>query len=142
MNINKVTIAGRLGRDPEIKETQGGLKIARLGVATNRVWKNKEGTKQEETIWHTIIFFSKRAETIAQYFKKGQEIYVEGYIKSRTWEDNEGKKHYATDIIGEDFQFVGSKAKDAYTPPVTEAPPQATQTAQASEEIDLSDIPF
>lgn len=143
MNLNKVQIAGRLGRDPDIKTTPNGTVIGRLNVATNNVYKDKTGEKKQTTTWHTIIFFGKVAETIAKYFQKGQEIYVEGRIETRSWE-KDGQKHYMTEIIGDTFQFVGSKGKDTqtasqsvYTSPQEVAPPPIDTS-----DIKIEDIPF
>jgi len=121
MNLNLVQICGRLTKKPETKTTQGGIVIGSFSVATNRQWKNKQGEKQKEVEFHNVTVFGKTAEIISQYFDKGDEIYIQGRIKTNSWEDKSGAKKYRTDIIAEKFDF-GQKAKTNK--------PKAAQTEQ------------
>lgn len=104
MNINKITIAGRLTKDPEIKALPSRINVANFSVAVNRVWKDKDGAKQEAVEFMNVVAFGKTADTIAQYFKKGSPIYLEGRLQTRSWEGDNGKV-YRTEIIIESFQF-------------------------------------
>jgi single-strand DNA-binding protein len=105
--INKVIIIGRLGRDPEIRYTQGGQPVCNLNVATSRQWLNKQtNQKEEETEWHRVVVWGKTAEHCNNYLAKGREVYVEGRLKTSSY-DKDGQKHYSTDIVAEVVQFLG-----------------------------------
>ena len=103
--LNKVMIIGRLGQDPEIK-TAGSSQVARLSIATSESWVDKNGQKQERTEWHRVIFWGKQAEHVGKYLSRGRQVYIEGKLQTRSWEDN-GQKKYATEIIGNSVQFLG-----------------------------------
>jgi single-strand DNA-binding protein len=109
--VNKVILVGNLGRDPEMRQTQGGLPVANFSIATSRRSKNADGSRKEETEWHNIVCFGRQAEIAGQYLTKGKQIFLEGRIQTRSWEDKEDrtKKHYKTEIICENFQMLGSK---------------------------------
>lgn len=109
--VNKVILVGNLGRDPEMRSTQAGLPIATFSMATSRRGKDRDGNRKDETEWHNIVVFGKQAEIAAQYLTKGKQIYLEGRIQTRSWEDKEdkSKKHYKTEIICDNFQMLGSK---------------------------------
>lgn len=109
MNLNKVMLIGRVTRDPELKTTTGGTSVVSFSLATNDTYKNKNDEKVEETEFHNCVGYGGIADTIGTFVKKGQEIYVEGKKKTRSWE-KDGKKNYAVEIIIEKFQF-GQKAK-------------------------------
>lgn len=116
MYLNKVFLYGNLTRDPELKALPSGGQVANFGLATNRVYKDKSGQKQEATEFHNIVAFGRTAEVIAQYVKKGRPIFIEGRIQTRSWEGKEdGKKQYRTEIIAENFQF-GADAKGSASP--------------------------
>jgi len=104
-SVNKVVIIGRLGKDPELRRTQSGTAVVSFSIATSEKFKDKQGTE-----WHNCTAWNKSGEIIAQYVKKGSQIYVEGSLKTRSWEDN-GVKKYATDIIVREFQFLDSKTQ-------------------------------
>ena len=110
-SINKAIIIGRLTRDPETKTTPSGNTVCNLGVATNESWKDKQGQKQERVEYHKIVFWGNQAETIEKHFSKGQEIYVEGQIQTRSW-DKDGEKRYTTEISGKTFEFIGEKQEN------------------------------
>lgn len=113
MNVNKVIIVGRLTRDPEKKAIPSGQTVTNFSIATSRKWKGNDGQEQEKTEFHNIVAWGKVGEIIAQYVVKGQEIYVEGRLETRNWDDQEsGKKMYRTEVILENFQF-GSKPRGA-----------------------------
>ena len=111
MSVNKVIILGRVGADPEVKYMPNGTAVAQLSLATNRKAKNQEsGDWEDKTEWHRVVFFDKRAETIGQYVKKGNELYAEGRLQTRKWQDKDGNDKYTTEIIAYDFSFVGGKS--------------------------------
>jgi single-strand DNA-binding protein len=108
MSVNKVILVGRLGQAPEIKYTPGGAPVATLSVATSENWQDKNGQKQERTEWHRVIVWGKLAEICNQYLAKGRQVFVEGRIQTRSWDDKAtGAKKYATEIIATTVQFLG-----------------------------------
>lgn len=137
MNINKLIIAGRLGKDPELKTTTNGTSVASFSVATNRTWTDKQGQKQEDTEWVNCVAWGKTAETISKFFHKGKEIYLEGRIQTRKWQDKEGNNRYTTEMVIDTFQFVGYD-KDGGSKGNTPPPPQDN----VSTDIDVEEIPF
>ncbi|MEO8275980.1 MAG: single-stranded DNA-binding protein [Thermoanaerobaculia bacterium] len=109
--VNKVILVGNLGRDPEMRSTQGGQPIASFSIATSRKFKDKEGNRQEQTEWHNIVCFGRQAEIAGQYLTKGKMVFVEGRLQTSSWDDKErpGKKAYKTEIICDNFQMLGSR---------------------------------
>jgi single-strand DNA-binding protein len=108
--VNKVILIGNLGRDPEVRSTQSGQPVASFTLATNRRWRDKTGNKQEETEWHNIVVWGKQAEIAGQYLKKGKQIYLEGRLQTRSWEDRQsGEKKYKTEIVCDNFQMLGQR---------------------------------
>lgn len=105
MNVNKVLLVGNLTRDPEMRSLPSGQPVVNFGVATNRVWKDKEGQKQQQADFHNVVAFGKLAETINQYMKKGNMMFVEGRLTTRNWEAQDGTKRSRTEIIAENIQF-------------------------------------
>lgn len=108
--VNKVIIIGRLGNDPEMKAVGQGATVTRLSVATSENWVDKGGQKQERTEWHRIVVWGKLAEICGKYLSKGRQVYVEGRLQTRSWEDN-GQKKYSTEIVASTVQFLGSNAE-------------------------------
>lgn len=108
-SVNKVILVGNLGADPEIRYLPSGEAVANLRLATTDVWKDREGNKQEATEWHRISFFGRQAEVCGQYLKKGSQIYVEGSIRTRKWQDKEGQDRYSTEIRGDRMQMLGGR---------------------------------
>jgi single-strand DNA-binding protein len=106
--INKVIVIGRMGADPEVKTVTGGNTVARLSVATSEQWKDREGQKQERTEWHRVVVWGKLAELCGKYLAKGRQVYVEGRLQTRSWEDQQGQKKYATEIVANTVQFLGA----------------------------------
>ena len=116
MSVNKVILLGRVGADPEVKYMPSGNAVLNLSLATNRKFKNQEsGNYEDKTEWHRVVFFNKPAETIGQYVKKGQQLYVEGRLQTRKWQDKDGVEKYSTDIISDNFTFIGSKSDSSGT---------------------------
>jgi single-strand DNA-binding protein len=113
MSVNKVILVGRLGRDPETRYTSGGQAVANFSLATNESYKDRNGERQERTEWHRIVAWGKKAEFAQQYLKKGSLIYIEGSIRSSEWQDKEGQKRTKTEIIANDFRFIGGRSEAA-----------------------------
>jgi len=105
MYLNRAMVIGNLTRDPEIKALPSGIKVCSFSVATNRVWKDKNGAKQESADYHNIVVFGRQAETAGQYLKKGQSVLVEGRMQTRSWDATDGQKKYRTEIIADRVQF-------------------------------------
>jgi single-strand DNA-binding protein len=109
-SVNKVIIVGNLGRDPETRYAPEGGAITNISVATTDQWKDKtSGEKQERTEWHRVVFFNRLAEIAGEYLKKGSQVYVEGALRTRKWQDKEGKERYTTEIVAERMQMLGSR---------------------------------
>ena len=108
--LNKVMLIGNLGRDPEVRSTPSGQNVASFSLATNRKWKDRDGNRQEQTEWHNIVCWGRQAEIAGQYLTKGKQIYIEGRIQTRSWDDKtSGEKKYRTEIICDNFQMLGSR---------------------------------
>ena len=108
--VNKVILVGNLGRAPEIRTTPSGQNVASFSLATNRRWKDRDGNRQEQTEWHNIVCWGRLAEIAGQYLDKGKQLYVEGRLQTRSWEDKQsGEKKYRTEIVCENFQMLGQK---------------------------------
>jgi single-strand DNA-binding protein len=156
MYLNKALIIGNLTRDPELKSLPSGIQVTSLSLATNRVWKDKNGAKQESSDFHNVVVFGRQAETSAQYLKKGQQVYIEGRIQTRSWDDKAtGEKKYRTEIVAESVQFgpkaggFGGAASGASAAPAaapskgSPAKKDAVDTIDyPSEDINPEDIPF
>jgi len=109
-SINKVIIIGNLGRDPEVRYTPNGAAVCNVSVATTRNWKDKNsGEKIEETEWHRVVFYDRLAEIAGEYLKKGRPVYVEGRLKTRKWQDKDGKDNYTTEIVADNMQLLGGR---------------------------------
>ena len=110
--VNKVLLIGNLGRDPEVRTTPSGQSVASFTLATSRRWKDRDGNRQEQTEWHNIVVWGKQAETASQYLTKGKQIYVEGRIQTRSWDDKtSGEKKYRTEVVCDNFQMLGSRGE-------------------------------
>jgi single-strand DNA-binding protein len=105
--VNKVILVGRLGQDPELKNV-GNQPVARFSVATSENWMSKDGQKQERTEWHRIVVWGKQAENCARFLTKGRQVYIEGRLQTRSWEDQHGQKKYQTEVVANTVQFLGS----------------------------------
>src|SRR6185369_2491771 len=150
MYINKVMIYGNLTRDPELRALPSGGNVASFGVATNRVFKKADGSKQEATEFHNVVVFGRQAETCAQYLKKGSPAYVEGRLQTRSW-DKDGAKQYKTEIVAERVQFgprgggAGAPCSEEGGVSDSEAPqrgPKEDAIDYPQEDINPDDIPF
>jgi len=110
--INKVILIGHLGQDPEVRALPSGSSIANLRVATTESWKDKQsGEFKEQTEWHTVVLFGRTAEVAAEYLKKGSQVYIEGRLRTRKWQDKTGNDRYSTEIVGNDMQMLGGRGQ-------------------------------
>ena len=158
-NLNKVMLIGRLGQDPEIRYTQSGSAVANATIATNDYWTDKQGEKQERTEWHSLVLWDRLADLAQSYLKKGSQVYVEGRLQTRNWEDQQGQKHYKTEVVVTTMQFLDTKSSEGGDRPGggssdysdSSATPQASSSSAASangqkapqdDEFIKDDIPF
>jgi len=152
MYFNRAIIVGNLTRDPELRSLPSGVQIATIGVATNRVWKDKSGAKQESTDYHNVVVFGRQAQTSAQYLRKGASVLVEGRMQTRSWDAADGTKKYRTEIVADRIQF--GPRRDSSAPAATtnnakedpsahnqESPPEGA-IEYPEENINVDDIPF
>ena len=107
MSVNKALLIGNLGRDPEVRFTPSGRAVARFPVATSEVWNDSDGNRQERTEWHNVVVWGKQAESCGQYLQKGRQVFIEGSIRTRSYDDKDGVKKYITEIIAQRVQFLG-----------------------------------
>lgn len=149
MYLNRAILIGNLTRDPELKSLPSGIQVATIGLATNRVWKDKNGAKQEDTQYHNVVVFGRQAETAAQFLRKGSSVLVEGRMQTRSWESPDGKKNYRTEIVADRLQFgprpggAGQAAPAAQVPKTDDQPAPPLDTIEYPEEnINVDDIPF
>ena len=111
--INKVILVGNLGKDPEVRSLDAGRKVANFSLATTETYKNKNGERVEQTEWHNVVYYGPVAEVIEKYLRKGSQIYVEGKIRTRSYDDKEGIKRYVTEIIGDTMTMLGTKGSSS-----------------------------
>jgi len=139
--VNKVIIVGRLGSDPELKTVTGGQNVARLSLATSENWTDREGKKQERTEWHRVVVWGKLAELCGKYLSKGRQVYIEGRLQTRSWEDQQGQKKYTTEIVANTVQFLGGGAERSSSPSAdSDFGPQQFGPEPAFDQTD--EIPF
>ncbi len=148
--LNKVMLIGNLGADPEVRYSPNGMAVANVRLATNESWRDKEsGETQERTEWHRIVFFGRLAEVVKEYLHKGSQIYIEGRLQTRKWQDKDGQDRYSTEIVANDMQMLGARSGTASfdNPPTAGAEPGPDPSdakkskAPADEDFD-DDIPF
>jgi single-strand DNA-binding protein len=146
MSVNKVILVGNLGANPEVRYTQGGQAVANLRIATTERWNDKSGQKQEHTEWHRVVLFGKLGEIASQYLVKGRQVYIEGRIQTRQWQDQQGQKRYSTEIVATNLQMLGGRAAGEGGPPPRD---DMSQTVPADDAIGADfgggpddDIPF
>lgn len=135
--VNKVIIIGNLGKDPEVRFTPNGQAVAKFPVATTEKWKDQQGQLQERTEWHNVVVWGKQAENCGQYLAKGRQVFVEGRIQTRNYDDKDGNKRYITEIVARDVRFLGGGGGRAAQQDTVGAPPGEDQAPAAED-----DIPF
>lgn len=134
-SLNKAIIIGRLGQDPDVRQTANGMSVANLSVATSEKYKDKSGQQQEQTEWHRITLWGKLADIAQQYLAKGALVCIEGKIQTRKWEDKDGTERYTTEIVGRELVMLGGSQSD------NQAPKTSTNNSAINQEPD-SDLPF
>jgi len=151
--VNKVILVGNLGKDPDMKYTASGAAIANITVATSESWNDKQtGEKQEKTEWHRVVFFRRLAEIVGEYLRKGSQVYIEGKLQTRKWQDQNGQDRYTTEIVANEMQMLGSRGGEGGSHPqggsgggFRNNPPAQQPAAPASPDnggFDDDDIPF
>ena len=138
--INKVILVGNLGKDPDMRYTAGGDAVANLSIATSESWNdNQTGEKKEKTEWHRVVFFRRIAEVCGEYLKKGSSVYIEGSLRTRDWEDDQGNKKYTTEIIGREMQMLGGRRSEDN---MDQSPQMNSSSPQPEEGLIDDEIPF
>ncbi|WP_294141215.1 single-stranded DNA-binding protein [uncultured Sanguibacteroides sp.] len=139
MMVNKVILIGNVGADPDVRYLDGGVAVTRFSLATTEVYNNKNGERVSQTEWHNIVLWRNLAQVAEKYVKKGMTLYIEGRLRTRTWDDQNGNKRYTTEIYGDTMQML-SRKQDNYEktpePPMPEAPSNLSNTD------DSDDLPF
>ena len=145
--VNKVIIVGNLGNDPDTRYMPSGTAVTNLSVATSRSWKDKQsGEQKEHTEWHKVAMFDRLAEIAAEYLRKGSQVYIEGRLQTRKWQDKNGNDRWTTEIVANEMQMLGGRAGSGApamndAPPASAPPPSASPPSRGSDDFD-DDIPF
>ncbi len=137
-SVNKVILVGNLGKDAELRYTAGGSPVATVRLATTDRFKDKDGQWQDQTEWHSVVIWGKTAESLAEYLRKGKQIYVEGRLQTRSWDDREGKKRYTTEVKADKIVLLGGRSPGTER----EEPPAPAEPARDTPEVTDDDIPF
>ncbi len=141
--VNKVILLGNLGRDPEIRNLESGAKVASFSLATNRSYKGQDGKRVDETEWHNVVLWGNLADLAEKFLAKGRQVYIEGRIKTRQWEDKEGQKRYTTEIVGENMTFIGGRDEQRDRPPMpTDEDTTNTSSSDDQSQHEGDDLPF
>ncbi len=141
MSVNKAILVGNLGKDPELRYTPSGKAVASFSLATSERWTGQDGQKQESTTWHNIVIWGRQAETAKEYLAKGRQVYIEGRISNRSYDDKDGNKRYISEVVAQNIQFLGSRgdqrpaAEPGEKPDASPPPPGETGA-------DDDDLPF
>ena len=141
MSVNKAILIGNLGKDPEVRFTNNGKAVARFPIATSEVWNDAEGNRQERTEWHNIVVWGKQGERCGQYLAKGRQVFVEGNIRTRSYDDKSGNKRYVTEIVAQRIQFLGGGGGTRLAPEA-EAGGTSEEMGSAGQSPIDDDIPF
>lgn len=152
MSVNKVILVGRLGKDPETRYMTSGEAVTNATLATSENWKDKSGEKQEKTEWHSLVFYRRLAEIAGEYLKKGSQVYIEGKLQTRKWQDKEGKDRYTTEVVVNEMTMLGGKSsggsfevvENQAAPARAASKPAAAPAASSARNFDNfdDDIPF
>lgn len=148
--INKVILVGNLGADPETRYSANGAAITNIRIATTEAWRDKQsGEMQERTEWHRVVFFSRLAEIAGEYLRKGSQVYIEGRLQTRKWQDQSGQDRYTTEVVANEMQMLGSRGGDGGGSGADESgfrdsakPAKPAKQQQAEEDFQDDDIPF
>ncbi len=137
--VNKVILIGNLGKDPEVRHLENGRAVANFSLATSETYKNKQGERVTNTEWHNIVLWTPLAEIAEKFLKKGGQVYIEGKLTTRSWDDQEGNKRYTTEVVGNNITLLGSKPDGAGAPAQSAAAASPVSTIPAD---DADDLPF
>lgn len=147
--VNKVILVGNLGKDPEVRHLENGAAVANFSIATSETYKDKNGNRQEQTEWHNIVLWRGLAQIAEKYLKKGSQIYVEGKLKTRNWQDKDGNTRYTTEVVGDQMTMLGSRGSGnnestAPAPKVNNEPDVLANTGGSADlsSDDADDLPF
>jgi single-strand DNA-binding protein len=143
--VNKVILVGRLGKDPEVRHLENGAAVANFSIATSETYKDKSGTRQEQTEWHNIVFWRGLAEIAEKYLEKGSQIYVEGKLRTRSWQDKDGHTRYTTEVVGDQLTMLGGKTVEKTQTPDEPAAPKEPTQKEGNVDLtsdDADDLPF
>jgi single-strand DNA-binding protein len=152
--VNKVILVGNLGADPETRYTASGAAIANINIATSESWKDKQtGENQERTEWHRVVFFNRLAEIVGEYLRKGSQVYVEGSLRTRKWQGQDGQDRYTTEVVASEMQMLGSRQGEGSSQPAgggfrdnkparSSQPPAQSAPAPLDDNFAEDDIPF
>ena len=142
MSVNKAILIGHLGKDPELKYTANGRAVATFSLATNENWTDQSGQKQTKTTWHNIVAWGKPAEILNEYCRKGKQIYLEGRIENRSWDKDDGTKGYISEVVVQNFQFLGGRDNASASEGSKGQPQPASNPPGPSSAGDDDDLPF
>ena len=138
--VNKVILIGNLGKDPEVKYLESKVPVANFSLATNSTWKDKEGNRKEHTEWHNIVVWRGSAKFAEEYLRKGDKVYIEGKLRTRSWEDKDNIKRYTTEIIGDTLTKLSGKREEDVSPPTSS--PEVTPPSAPAPPSTSDDLPF
>jgi single-strand DNA-binding protein len=141
-SVNKVILVGNLGRDAELRYTPAGAAVSTINMATTEVWNDKGGQRQEKTEWHRVVLWGKTAESLSEYLTKGKQIYIEGRLQTRQWDDKDGNKRYTTEIRADRVVLLGGGGRGAPMDRGADQMPGHAPQAEVSEPLTDDDIPF
>ena len=141
--VNKVILVGNLGKDPEVRHLENGAAVANFSIATTESYKDKNGNRQDQTEWHNIVLWRGLAEIAEKYLRKGNQVYIEGKLRTRSWQDKDGNTRYTTEVVGDNMTMLGSRGSsdNSAPPPSTANEPKSSGTANLENEDD-DDLPF
>jgi single-strand DNA-binding protein len=143
MSVNKVILVGHVGQDPEVRYLDNNTPVCTLRLATSDVYKNKSGERDTTTEWHSVVLWRGLAEVAEKYVKKGSQLYIEGKIRTRSWDDKDKNKRYTTEIVADVMQLLGKRAEESGTAPHTTAGDTSSELKTPPEEPDINnDLPF
>lgn len=140
--VNKVILIGNLGKDPEVRHLENGRAVANFSLATSESYKNREGEKVTQTEWHNVVLWTPLAELAEKYLKKGNQVYIEGKVTTRSYEDKEGVQKYITEIVGREMTFLGGKPSNNEGESGNTGNSEVTSSDTATSETEIDDLPF
>jgi single-strand DNA-binding protein len=140
--INKVILVGNLGKDPEVRHLEGGAVVAKFPLATSETYKTKEGQRVDQTEWHNIVMWRGLAESAEKYLRKGSLVYIEGKIRTRSWDDKDGHKRYMTEIVADTMTMLSSRKPEEHHPGATQEQKPNVQEETSQGESTQDDLPF